>query len=246
MNVLENKPAVIRVDLIEKGEYITLNSTQGDTVMYSLLDSAGNYVNGIADEIYSFEGEISSLELSFDENCNTISGEKDIETRFIIVVYTKDNKQTTKRIPYKVIKFIPYTVSETDVFDAIGVSSTILNEDSVDIYSNYLLLKAELGEKFVNAIYADDDSTVKANRALLLKTAISIENSIPLGVPKIESDNVVSETRFTFTMEELKSLFDDMRNELKDLIDELAEKTYDAGAAVFVVANYADPFTGEE
>ena len=79
-----------------------------------------------------------------------------------------------------------------------------------------------------------------------MKTAISIENSIPLGVPKIESDNVVSETRFTFTMEELKSLFDDMRNELKDLIAELAEETYDAGAAVFVVANYADPFTGEE
>ena len=78
-----------------------------------------------------------------------------------------------------------------------------------------------------------------------MKTAISIENSIPLGVPKIESDNVVSETRFTFTMEELKSLFDDMRNELKDLIDELADETYDAGAAVFAIANFTDPFTGE-
>lgn len=246
MNVLENKPAIIRVDLIEKGEYITLNSTQGDSVMYSLLDSSGNYVNGIVDEIYQFEGEISSLQLFFDENCNTIADEKDMENRFVIVVYTKDDKQTTKRIPYKVIKFVPYTVSETDVFDAIGVSSTILNEDSVDIYSNYLLLKAKIGEKFVDAIYGDNDLNVKANRALLLQTAISIENSIPLGVPKIESDNVVSETRFTFTMEELKSLFDDMRNELKDLIDELADETYDAGAAVFVVANYTDPFTGSE
>lgn len=120
-----------------------------------------------------------------------------------------------------------------------------MNEDSIDIYSNYLLLKAQIGEKFVNAIYADDDSTIKANRALLLKTAISLETSIPLGVPKIESDNVVSQTRFTFNMEELKSLFDDMRNELKDLVDELADETYDAGAAVFVVANYPDPFTGE-
>lgn len=244
MNVLENKPAVVRVDLIEKGEYITLNSTQGDNVTYSLLDSEGNYVNGIADESYQFEGEISSLELYFDENCNTIAEDKDSENRFIIVVYTKDDKQTTKRIPYKVIKFVPYTVSEDDVFDAIGVSSTILNEDSIDIYANYLLLKAQIGQKFVDAIYGDGDSAIKANRALLLKTAISIESSIPLGVPKIESDNVVSETRFTFTMEELKALFDDMRNELNDLIDELADETYDAGAAVFVVANYTDPFTG--
>lgn len=244
MNVLENKPAVVRVDLIEKGEYITLNSTQGDNVTYSLLDSEGNYVNGIADESYQFEGEISSLELYFDENCNTIAEDKDSENRFIIVVYTKDDKQTTKRVPYKVIKFVPYTVSEDDVFDAIGVSSTILNEDSIDIYANYLLLKAQIGQKFVDAIYGDGDSAIKANRALLLKTAISIESSIPLGVPKIESDNVVSETRFTFTMDELKALFDDMRNELNDLIDELADETYDAGAAVFVVANYTDPFTG--
>ena len=245
MNVLENKPAVIQVDLIEKGEYITLNSTNGDTVTYSLLDSAGNYVGGIVDEIYSFEGELSSLSLPFDETCNTISEGKDIENRFIVIVYTKDGKQTTKRVPYKVIKFVPYTVSESDVFDAIGVSPTILNEDSIDIYANYLLLKAEIGQKYVDAIYADDDTTIKANRALLLKTAISIENSIPLGVPKIESDNVVSETRFTFTMEELKALFDDMRNELKDLIDELADETYDAGAAVFAIANFTDPFTGE-
>lgn len=246
MNVLENKPAVIRVDLIEKGEYITLNSTQGDSVTYSLLDSEGNYINGIADENYSFEGEISTLELYFDESCNYITEGKDSENRFIIVVYTKDDKQTTKRIPYKVIKFVPYTVSEDDVFDAIGVSSTILNEDSIDIYSNYILLKARIGQKFVDAIYGDDDSTIKANRALLLQTAISLETSIPLGVPKIESDNVVSQTRFTFTMDELKSLFDDMRNELNDLIDELADETYDAGAAVFVVANYTDPFTGEQ
>ena len=245
MNVLENKPAVIQVDLIEKGEYITLNSTNGDTVTYSLLDSAGNYVGGIVDEIYPFEGELSSLSLPFYETCNNISEGKDIENRFIVVVYTKDGKQTTKRVPYKVIKFVPYTVSESDVFDAIGVSPTILNEDSIDIYANYLLLKAEIGQKYVDAIYADDDTTIKANRALLLKTAISIENSIPLGVPKIESDNVVSETRFTFTMEELKSLFDDMRNELKDLIDELADETYDAGAAVFAIANFTDPFTGE-
>ena len=245
MNVLENKPAVIRVDLIEKGEYITLNSTEGDNVTYSLLDSNGNYVNGIVDEVYPFEGELSSLELYFDAACNTISDEKDSENRFIIVVYTKDGKQTTKRVPYRVIKFVPYTVSEDDVFDAIGVSSTILNEDSIDIYANYLLLKAQIGQNFVDAIYANDETSIKANRALLLKTAISIESSIPLGVPKIESDNVVSQTRFTFTMEELKELFDDMRNELSDLIDEIADESYDAGAAVFAVANFTDPFTGE-
>lgn len=245
MNVLENKPAVIRVDLIEKGEYITLDSTNGDSVTYSLLDSSGDYVGGIADETYGFTGEISSLDLFFDETCNTISQNKDSEKRFIIVVYTKDGKSTTKRIPYKVIKFVPYTVSESDVFDAIGVSPTILNEDSIDIYANYLLLKAEIGSEYVDAIYSDGESAIKANRALLLKTAISIESSIPLGVPKVETDNIVSETRFTFTMEELKTLFDDMRNELKDLVDELSGSTYDENAAVFVVANYTDPFTGE-
>lgn len=245
MNVLENKPAVIRVDLIVDDEYITLNSDAGDTVTYSLLDSSGEYVNGIADDFYDFTGEISSLALSFDETCNTIADNKDSENRFIIIVYTKDGKQTTKRVPYKIIKFVPYTISESDVFDAIGVSPTILNESGIDIYANYLLLKAEIGQKFVDAIYGDGNLAIKANRALLLKTAISLKSAIPLGVPKIESDNVVSETRFTFTMEELNSLFDDMQNELSDLIDELAEESYDAGAAVFVVANYTDPFTGE-
>lgn len=245
MNVLENKPALIQVDLIEKGEYITLNSLNGDSVTYSLLDSNGDYVGGIADETYTFEGELSTLDLSFDETCNTIAEGKDSENRFILITYTKDEKKATKRVPYKVIKFVPYTVSENDVFDAIGVSPTILNENSIDIYANYLLLKAEVGERFVEAIYADGEKAVKANRALLLKSAISIESSIPLGVPKIESDNIVSETRFTFNMEELKALFDDMRNELKDLTDEIAGVSYDAGAAVFVVANYTDPITGE-
>lgn len=244
MNVLENKPAVIRVDLVENGEYITLNAAREDTVFYSLLDSSGNYVNQIEDVEYQYAGEISSLDLEFPAECNTIGEGKDSENRFIIVVYTKEGKQTTKRVPYKVIKFVPYTVSESDVFDIIGVSPTILNEESLDIYANYLLLKAEIGDKFVEAIYSDGDSAIKANRALLLKSAISLETAIPLGVPKIESDNVVSQTRFTFTMEELKALFDDMRNELKDLIDEIEDEPYEGSAAVFVVANYTDPFTG--
>ena len=65
--------------------------------------------------------------------------------------------------------------------------------------------------------------------------------------PKIESDGVVSQTRFTTTVDDFNKLFDALQGELEELLDELEDvnvvDSYDHD--MFVVGNLTDTFTGE-
>ena len=245
MNALENRVANVRVDFIEDGEYITLSSENGDTVTYTLLDNRGNVIAGISDESYSFDGEISSADIQIPEDGNKISGEKDYESRFVIVTYQKNGKYNTKKATYKITKFVPITINESDVFNLLGIDSSILPESTVDIYAAYVALKTSMGESFSNALFSDNELSIKANRAILIKSALSLENAILLGVPKIETDSIVSQTRFNLTKKDLEAMFDDLKKELSDLTEEIGGTSEEYEIAAFYVPTLTDPFTGE-
>lgn len=245
MDVIANRNAVIHVNLIEGEDYITLDSANGDKVTYTLLDSAGNVVGGVSDETYKFSGEISALDLQFDESCHIIGEGKDFDSRFVLITYTKNKKSTVIRQSYRVIPFLPYTISADDVYGLLGIGRDTVSETTIDIFGSYILLKQLIGDKFVEALSSGTDSAVKANRALLLKTALGLEKAIPLGVPKVETDNIVSETRYTMTMDDLLKLFDDIRDELKDLVSEIAEEDGQYDIAAFIIPYMTDPITGE-
>ena len=86
-----------------------------------------------------------------------------------------------------------------------------------------------------------------ANRAITICSALTFRTSLPLLTPKIESDGVVSQTRFTTTVDDFNKLFDALQGELEELLDELEDvnivDSYDHD--MFVVGNLTDTFTGE-
>ena len=240
--VFENKSGVIHVPLMKGGEFISL--TQKDKVSYTILDSNGDIVGGISDETYPLKGEVSELEIATPPEVNTIAEGKTCDSRFILVTYVYNGKENVIRKAYNVIKFAPYTVNESDVYAILRVSEQHISSESIDVYGNYLTLVEELGSRFDEWLRAGDVKTVRANRAILLKTAISLRAAIMLGVPKTETDNVVSQTRFELTPSGLELLFKNMTDELSEIKSEILGESSDYEVSAFVIPTITDPFTG--
>lgn len=240
--VFENKSGIINVPLMKGGEYFSLG--EKDKVSYTIMDANGDIVAGINDETYPIRGEVSELEIATPPEANTIPNGKKSDARFILVTYTLNGKENVIRKSYNVIKFAPYTVNESDVYAVLGITEQNVSPESMDIFGNYLLLVEELGPVFEEWLRAGDVKSVRANRAILLKTAISLRAAIMLGVPKTETDNVVTQTRYDLSAEALDILFKNMTDELSELKAEISGENMDYDVAAFVLPALTDPFTG--
>ena len=83
------------------------------------------------------------------------------------------------RVPYRVIKNIPMTVEPSDVRSLLGVDSDELPDSDIDIFSSYLMIHNEYGQRF------DDSLTIGGNRSYLANKAISLLTAIEL-IPSLE------------------------------------------------------------
>ena len=240
--VFENRTGVIRVPLMKGGEYISLKDK--DKASYTIMNADGDIVGGINDESYPIKGEISELEIQIPMEATKIPEGKQSDSRFILVTYVLNGKENVIRKAFNVIKFVPYTVNESDVYAVLGVTEQHVSQESMDIFGNYLLLVEEIGPNFTEWLKSGDVKAVRANRAILLKTAISLRAAIMLGVPKTETDNVVSQTRFEFSVEDFDTLFKNMTDELSEIKAEISGESSDYEVAAFVLPALTDPFTG--
>ena len=114
----------------------------------------------------------------------------------------------------------------------------------IDVYVGYLKSKAIISNLDEILTSGSIKSTL-ANRMIAIRTALALRTTIPLLVPKIETESVVSQTRYTFTLDDFKNLFDALEEELDNITAEITEEnvlTYTE--TMFVVGNRTDEFTG--
>lgn len=240
--VFENKSGIINVPLMKGGEYISL--TENDKASYSIMNAEGDIIAGVNDETYPIVGEVSELAIQIPAEATRIPEGKQSDSRFLLVTYILNGKENVIRKAFNVIKFAPYTVNESDVYAVLGITEQHVSPESMDIFGNYLLLVEEIGPNFTDWLKSGDVKSVRANRAILLKTAISLRAAIMFGVPKTETDNVVSQTRFELSVEGLDTLFKTMTDELSELKAEISGENTDYEVATFVLPTLTDPFTG--
>lgn len=240
--VFENRPGVVRIPLMKGGEYISLG--ENDSASYTIMNAEGEVMGGVSDETYVIDGEVSELEIQIPAEATKIPEGKQSDSRFILATYVTNGKENVIRKAFNVIKFVPYTVNESDVYAVLGVTEQHVSQESMDIFGNYLLLVEEVGPNFTEWLKSGDVKSVRANRAILLKTAISLRAAIMLGVPKTETDNVVSQTRFELDVEDFDTLFKNMTDELSEIKAEISGESSDYEVAAFVLPALTDPFTG--
>lgn len=236
----------IEIPLIENGEENFISFQEGrDSIVYSILDTNGVPLENFKEIDLAINATNPSIvQIPLPCDINTIDEDNDFTIRFVDVTCTLNGSYIHKRVPYRIIKFVPYTVTKDEVRNIFGLTSNVITDDMLDLYSSYLKVKQNLGDRFDEAITSFGLTSQKANRIIALTSAISLEVALPIIVAKIESDSIVSQTRFTMTKDDFMDLISRLKGELEELTDEITGDTADSMALGFVIGSFDDIFTG--
>lgn len=246
MDALAGADFIINIPIIENGDYASLEPT--DVITYSVYDIAGGIVDDLQNiEVPVLENNKNLLKINVPAEANSISEGSAFDIRFVIINYTLQGINHTIRQSYRVIPLIPYSCTENDVRNVLGLPGTVLTDDMIDIYKGYLELtskSAKLDEK----LRSTGIEHLKCDRAITLSTALQLKTTIPLLVPRLESDSIVSQTRYTFSLDDFMKLFDEIEDELNGLLDEIDEEDISSTYSpdMFVVGDINNIFTGED
>lgn len=248
MDIFNGKKAIIKIEITKDDNYASLSDN--DVINYSLYDLEGN----IVDDIENKKIDVSDLSdktmiyIEIPGEANIIPSGKTFDSRILIVEYTLDEVKYSLRKNYRVVPFVPYVCNADDVRSLLGVSSTMIEDSAIDIYGGYLKCKSlfEDSSTLDNLLLLGNQQTTLANRAISICSALAFKLSLALIVPKIESDGVTSQTRFTMTMEDFEKLFDNLEDELNDIVAELEGEDLEDRYSpdLFIVGDLTDTFTG--
>lgn len=250
MDVFNGKKAVIKISVNGQDDFNYASLDEEDSISYSLYDIQGNIVDNIDEyniAVDDLENK-SIINIVIPEESNVLVEGTQFDNRVLIVNYTVNGVYHSDRISYRIIPFVPYVCNADDVRTLLGVSNTILEDSMIDIYSGYLKCKNLFSDPSTldSLLIERSQKSLGANRAITICTALSFKNALQLLTPKIESDGVASQTRFTMTAEDFANLFDSLEDELGDLIADLEDQTIEDRYSpdLLVVGNLTDTFTG--
>lgn len=248
MDVFNSKKTTIVIDITSDGDYSQLEDE--DVIEYSLYDLNGDIVYGIDSlslDPSDFDDK-SKIAIEIPAEANVIGEGGEFANRLLIVNYTVAGISKEKRTSYRIVPFVPYVCNKDDVRNTLGVSSTVIEDDMVDLYKSYLKSKSLFDdESFLDeCLKSSGLKNIQANRIIVINAALSFRSSLMLMTPKIESDSVVSQTRFTMSAEDFEKLFDNLNGELQDLISELLDEDVEDSYSpeLFIVGDLTDTFTG--
>ena len=140
MDVFNGKKLTIKIPVMNNDNYAEL--ADDDVVVYSLYNMEGEIVADLEDQeidVIDLDSR-SFIEITIPEEANIIDDSKDFDNRLLTVDYTLNGVDRSERRNYRIIPFVPYTCGANDVRTMLGVGSTVIEDDMVDIYSAYLNL----------------------------------------------------------------------------------------------------------
>lgn len=245
IDVVEGRDFILEIPLFSgSDEIIELNSGV-DTITYSIAKSNG----AVFPDYKDIEAEVSAentsvIRIPLPAEINKIADDKPYNIRFVEIEYTHEGKKNQLRKSYRIVRFASYTGTEDDVRNLFGVDETIIGNGMIDLYSAYVIECGRINN-FEEKLNDFGDRAIKANRTIVLRAGIALESALALIIPRIETDNTVSQTRFTMTLEDFKRLLDDLKEELNELEDELQDESPFVPTIPFVMGQIIDNFTGE-
>lgn len=243
LDAFKDKNFLVTFVINDNDEYARL--TNDDFATYSIYDLSGNVINNIENVTVELTDENRTvIKIEVPSEVNSIPEGSAFSNRVVILNYTLNGVQHSLRKNYRVVPFIPYVTNEHDVRNLLGLPETILEDSMIDVYVGYLKSKAIISNLDEILTSGSIKSTL-ANRMIAIRTALALRTTIPLLVPKIETESVVSQTRYTFTLDDFKNLFDALEEELDNITAEITDEnvlTYTE--TMFVVGNRTDEFTG--
>lgn len=244
VDVVEGRDFLLEVPLYSGSEEIIELDPGIDTASYSITKSNGAVFPDYKDiPIEISTDNTSVLRIHLPAELNKIPEDKQYNIRFVEIEYTHGEDVKRLKKSYRIIRFTSYTGTEDDVRNLFGVVETVIPDNMIDLYSAYVQECGKI-KNFDEKLVDFGEKSIKANRAIVLRAGIALESALALIIPRIETDNTVSQTRFTLTLEDFKRLLDDLKEELNELEDELQDEDQFVPTIPFALGELTDVFTG--
>lgn len=243
LDAFNNKNFLVTFTINDNDEYASL--TNDDFAKFSVYDLSGKVINELENVNIEITDENRTVfRIDIPAEANVIPEGYSFANRVVVFNYSLNGIQHSIRKNYRIVPFVPYTVNEYDVRNLLGLPDTILEDSMIDIYVGYLKSKAIVSNLDEILVSGTIKSTL-ANRMIAIRTALSLRTTIPLLTPKIESESVVSQTRYTFSMDDFNKLFDSLEEELDNITSDIMEENVLSYTdTMFVIGSRTDEFTG--
>lgn len=164
----------IAVPFLVEGELVVPDD---DSVFYTLRDNAGVGMAGLVDVAVPAANGHSTTPIAISGSKNTAAGL--FENRTLSVKFTVGGGDYGFETSYRVIAFVPKTASPADVRSFLGLSTTELSDDEIDLTEAYLTLSAQLGGTILaDALKAGTVATLTANKALVYQVVADVIPSL--------------------------------------------------------------------
>lgn len=234
------KNVVLTIDLIVGDNFVTPD--EGSIVTYSLLGNDFSPMEDYTDIEVETQSYGTSISVVIPKEANEISSVYEIRT-VILDVFVKGQQLTFKK-QYRLSSIPAHIVSKDDVRKVFGLNDSDLPDDSIDIDSSYFSLLLDYPE--IETWFKSGGSrSVKANRILALKTALTFSNGLSLLASASESDGQSKMSRFEKGMNFDKQVAIS-KGELDELLDEVTnEGNSNRSISYFNVVSTENIFTGQ-
>lgn len=172
----------------------------------------------------------------------TILDGLDFENRFLWVTFTSGGSSHDLNISYQVVPFLPMTATAATVRASLGLDMLELPDDAVDVYDAYLQLRSEYGASITTALTSGTAQAFAANRAISIKAALLIVNSIEFrAAVEVKAEDSSFKRQGDFSVDALRIR---LGNQLGRELDIILGETTDSQTS-FILTNPTDVITGE-
>ncbi|MCV0350195.1 MAG: hypothetical protein K5863_08970 [Nitratireductor sp.] len=145
-------------------------------------------------------------------------------------------------VPYRLIPRVLYSTTPADVRKFLGVNETELPDEDIDLGAALLTLQFQTSrEQFDDALVSGEVAELRANEAILYRTALDIIPSLSNRIAQEQSDGSITFRRHARkNFDELKKIAIDR---LSAAMDQLAPQN-NPGYSLLITTNDPDPITG--
>jgi len=237
MYVFDDESITIKIPFMLDGDFVTPDV---GSVKYTIRDNSGTPIIGQIDVPVTTTTETTSVVLDIAGFVNAKA--KEVENRFVTLKYKVSGAERRIQVNYQIIDWINLTASPSQVRNALGVDGDELEDDDINLLAAYMRLKQDLGGTIlVTALMAGDLTTIYANHAVALRTALDLISSLQLRVTQQERSDTSEFQRFA------KVDFNKIRADIQANLDVAllgVEGKESSISPVFILSNRTDPFTG--
>ncbi len=214
---------------------------EDDFVLPSTARADIRDVQGVVTHSTPLDLSTTSAILEIPETALPLGG-GDFTTFFITVQFTALGGVYQQRHTLYVTPFIPLTVGATEVRALLGIPSTELQDQDIEVFPAYFrLLQQE--ENLLEYLQEGGSTSLEANRAVALEAAISLVPSLQLRIgQKLKSED---QEFARFTNVDWAALVGALKLELDGILSTLSATDDTAAVTNFAWAIPTDAITGE-